>query len=236
METIGVPARDGYALGATIFSPDGEPRAVALIHPATAVPQKIYAGFAAYLAEHGFVALTYDYRGIGRSRPRSLKGFPARMRDWAEFDAEGVTTWARARWPSLPLVAVGHSVGGQAIGLCESSRHLSAAVLVTAQAAYWRLMKGFAEQLRVLALLRIIGPPLVALLGYMPAKRVDFGEDMPGPQFLEWGRWCMQKRYFFDDPTLAAPARYARVRIPVRAYGFTDDKWATPEAIALRSS
>ena len=41
METLTVPARDGYALGAAIFSPDGEPRAVALIHPATAVPQKI---------------------------------------------------------------------------------------------------------------------------------------------------------------------------------------------------
>jgi predicted alpha/beta hydrolase len=46
METLAVPARDGYALGATLFAPEGEPRAVALIHPATAVPQKIYAGFA----------------------------------------------------------------------------------------------------------------------------------------------------------------------------------------------
>jgi predicted alpha/beta hydrolase len=77
-----VAARDGYPLAATVFTPEGTPHGAVLVASATAVPRKIYRGFASYLAERGFAALTLDYRGIGGSRPPSLRGFRARMRDW----------------------------------------------------------------------------------------------------------------------------------------------------------
>ena len=82
-----ISARDGYALGATVFAPQGHPRGAVLINSATAVPRKIYRGFATYLAQHGFAVLTYDYRGTAGSRPASLRGFHVRMRDWATLDA-----------------------------------------------------------------------------------------------------------------------------------------------------
>ncbi len=58
------PARDGYALACTVFAPQAAPRGTVLINSATAVPRKIYRAFATYLAEQGFAALSYDYRGI----------------------------------------------------------------------------------------------------------------------------------------------------------------------------
>src|SRR5262249_52982075 len=64
-----IAARDGYALAATVFTPEGPPRGTVLVNSATAVPRRFYAGFAAYLAERGFACLTYDYRGVGGSRP-----------------------------------------------------------------------------------------------------------------------------------------------------------------------
>ena len=63
-----IAARDGYPLAATVFTPEGPPRGTVLINSATAVPRKIYRGFAAYLAGRGFAALTYEYRGVGGSR------------------------------------------------------------------------------------------------------------------------------------------------------------------------
>ena len=54
------PARDGYTLAATVFAPAQAPRGAVLINSATAVPRKIYRGFAAYLAEQGQTVLTYD--------------------------------------------------------------------------------------------------------------------------------------------------------------------------------
>src|SRR6185503_9811410 len=96
-------ARDGYALAATVFTPAEAPRGAVLINSATAVPRKIYRGFALYLAEQGQTVLTYDYRGVGGSRPRSLRGFPVRMRDWAALDVAAAIDHMRSVWPKLPL-------------------------------------------------------------------------------------------------------------------------------------
>jgi len=71
-DDITLPAADGYLLGATLFLPRiGARHHAVLINSATAVPRKIYRGFAAYLARRGCAVLTYDYRGIGDSRQRA---------------------------------------------------------------------------------------------------------------------------------------------------------------------
>jgi len=90
IDDITVPAMDGYPLAATLFLPRGAKRQAVLINSATAVPRKLYRGFAGYLAGRGCAVLTYDYRGIGGSRqkamtgynrPESLVGFNASMSD-----------------------------------------------------------------------------------------------------------------------------------------------------------
>src|SRR6202163_2548996 len=95
IDDINFPAVDGYLLGASLFLPRGAKRHAVLINSATAVPRKIYRGFAGYLARRGCAVLTYDYRGIGGSRqlalegyirPKSLNGFKADMADWAALD------------------------------------------------------------------------------------------------------------------------------------------------------
>ena len=77
LRLIEFSAADGYALHGTLWSPDAPPRALVLIHPATAVPERLYAGFARFLTERGFAALTYNYRGIGASRPARLGALKA---------------------------------------------------------------------------------------------------------------------------------------------------------------
>ncbi|MGY3239855.1 putative alpha/beta hydrolase [Bradyrhizobium sp. USDA 4448] len=89
-----------------------------LINLASAVPRKIYKGFASYLAHRGCAVLTYDYRGIGGSRqpamvgdfhPKSLVGFKASMSDWAALDVTAAVRRMRERYNPLPLAYVGHS-------------------------------------------------------------------------------------------------------------------------------
>ena len=93
VDDITLPAADRYPLGATLFLPRTAKRSHAvLINSATAVPRKVYRGFAGYLARRGCAVLIYDYRGTGDSRqkaltgynqPKSLVGFKASMADWA---------------------------------------------------------------------------------------------------------------------------------------------------------
>ncbi|MBR8226960.1 alpha/beta fold hydrolase [Burkholderia vietnamiensis] len=232
-EPIAFSAADGYALRGTLWSPDAPPRALVLIHPATAVPERLYAGFARFLTTRGFAALTYNYRGIGSSRPARLTKLQARMRDWIELDVGAAIAWARDTHRAVPLLAVGHSVGGHAVGLSAGTAHLRAAVLVAAHAGSTRLIESAAERLKVRLILHVLGPLASALLGYVPGKRLGLGEDLPAGVFREWSRWTALPHYFFDDPTLGAAERFSKQRLPILAVGFDDDPWANRRAIDL---
>jgi predicted alpha/beta hydrolase len=228
---VSIKARDGFALAATLRQPaNAEPRATVLIASATSVPRGYYGKFAAYLAERGFAALTFDYRGVGGSRPASLRGFPGRMRDWAALDLTAAVDYAAELHPGLPLLYVGHSFGGQALGLLPNNARVSRALFVAAQIGYWRLFP-FPENYRIFALLRLIAPPIAHAVGYMPGK-FGIGVDLPRDVFLEWASWCMKPRYLFDDATLDTRANFPNYHGALRAIGLADDKWAPPIAVA----
>lgn len=225
------PALDGYTLAATVFAPPRMPTHAVLINAATAVPRKIYKPFATDLARRGATVMTYDYRGVGGSAPKSLKGFPARMRDWAALDVTAAVAHLRQVWPNLPLCYVGHSFGGQALGLIPNNAEVSRALFIASQAGYWGLCAP-PENYRIWAFLKFLGRPLTRVLGYAPGA-IGLGESLPRDVFLEWTSWVMQKRYFFDDPTLDALNNFPNYRGPLRALGIDDDPWATPAAIDL---
>jgi predicted alpha/beta hydrolase len=240
IDDITFPAADGYLLGATLFLPRGAKRNAVLINSATAVPRRIYKGFASYLARRGCAVLTYDYRGIGDSRqksltgynqPRSLVGFKTSMSDWAALDVTSAVSWMRQRYKDLPLGYVGHSFGGQALGLLANNTEVSRALLIAAQAGYWKLMAS-PERYRVYARLNFIGAPLTRLLGYAPGWS-GLGEDLPKGVFEQWTGWVMSPHYLFDDARLAALANFPNYRGAMRALCLSDDPWATRPAVEL---
>lgn len=243
IDDISLPAADGYLLGASLFLPRGAKRHAVLINSATAVPRKIYRGFAGYLAGRGCAVLTYDYRGIGDSRqkavvgynqPKSLVGFKASMSDWAALDVTAAVAWMRERYHTLPLSYVGHSFGGQALGLLANNSEVSRALLIAAQAGYWKLMAS-PERYRVYAMLKFVGIPLTRLLGYAPAWS-GIGEDLPKDAFLQWVNWVMHKRYLFDDPKLSGLKNFSQFHGAMRALAVSDDPWATRPSIELLCS
>jgi predicted alpha/beta hydrolase len=242
-DDISVPAMDGYGLGATLFLPRGAKRRAVLINSATAVPRRFYRGFAGYLAGRGCAVLTYDYRGTGDSRqkaltgnnrPRSLAGFKATMSDWAAQDVTAAVSWMRERYRSLPFAYVGHSFGGQALGLLPNNAEISRALFVAAQAGYWKLMTS-PERYRVYAMLNFIGVPLTRALGYMPGK-AGLGMDLPKDAFLQWVGWVMSPRYLFDDAKLDALENFPKYNGALRALCMSDDPWATRPAVELLCS
>jgi predicted alpha/beta hydrolase len=243
IDDITFPATDGYLLGATLFLPRGAKRHAVLINSATAVPRKIYRGFAGYLARRGCAVLTYDYRGIGDSRqksmvgfnqPKSLVGFKASMADWAALDVTAAVAWMRERYKTLPLNYVGHSFGGQALGLLANNTEVSRALLIAAQAGYWKLMAS-PERYRVYAMLNFIGTPLTRLMGYAPGWS-GIGEDLPKDVFLRWTHWVMSPRYLFDDPRLTTLPNFPKYQGAMRALCLSDDPWATRPAVELLCS
>ena len=113
-------ADDGRGLAARLHAPAGEARASVVIHGATATPRRYYDRFARWLAAKGFRVLTYDYRGVGGSRRASLRDDDATARDWAERDAVAAVRRLREDFPDAPILMVGHSFGGQSLGLHDA--------------------------------------------------------------------------------------------------------------------
>ncbi|HKS18031.1 MAG TPA: alpha/beta fold hydrolase [Bradyrhizobium sp.] len=244
VDDIIVPAVDRYPLGATLFLPRTSRRTHAvLINSATAVPRKVYRGFAGYLASRGCAVLTFDYRGTGDSRrqaltgynqPKSLVGFKASMSDWASLDVSAAVSWMRERYSHMPLAYVGHSFGGQALGLLSNNAEVSRALFIAAQAGYWKLIAS-PERYRVYAMLRYVGVPLTKLLGYTPGW-AGLGLDLPKDAFLQWTGWVMRPRYLFEDSNLPGLSNFEKYKGKLRAICFTDDPWATRTAVELLCS
>ena len=115
MKDVQIPGKDKANLAATVFEKQSDK--VLLINSATAVPRQFYKRFASYANEHGYTVITFDYRGIGGSRPNSLRGFNAKMRDWGLLDIVSVLNWIHVELKPKQLHVIGHSVGGQLMDL-----------------------------------------------------------------------------------------------------------------------
>ncbi|MBX8574830.1 serine aminopeptidase domain-containing protein [Pseudomonas cichorii] len=230
--THSITCTNGHSVEVTTHTGAGPVKAVVQINPATGVTERMYLPFAQYLVANGFTVITYNYRGVSRKGPHP-KTVQAGFVSWADNDVEAVTHWVSGQYSGVPHLAVGHSFGGHAIGLCESSSKLSAAVTLCAHAGCLRFISPWQERLKVAILLKVLGPLSAKFLGYFPGRRLGIGEDLPADVMREWSRWTSLRQYFFDDPAVNAAARFARPTLPVLAIGVDDDPWAPAEAIDL---
>lgn len=224
-EALVIPAADGVSLAATRFPPaatGGRPSTVVLL-PATGVKRTFYERFATFLAQEGHEVLTFDYRGIGGSRPARLRGFRATMQGWAR-DADAVVDWARERPGERSVSAIGHSFGGQALALMSTTPVLDAAVTVAAQSGWWGHWPR-PSRYRLALFWYLLLPVLSPLLGYFPAKRLGVSEDLPRGVALEWARWGRNRDYFSGEPKRTRPD-FERLTAPLLAISFADDRFA----------
>ncbi len=119
-------------------------------------------------------------------------------------------------------------------GLLPNNTEISRALLIAAQAGYWKLMAS-PERYRVYAMLNFAGVPLTRTLGYTPGW-AGLGMDLPKDAFLQWVAWVMSPRYLFDDKNLASLPNFAKYKGALRALCMSDDPWATRPAVELLCS
>jgi predicted alpha/beta hydrolase len=224
MLVVTIPATDGFQLAGTEFGNASRAERVVLIAPATGVRRRLYRPFAEFLAGEGFTVVTWDWRGTGDSRPESLRGFEATMRQWGERDLAGIITWSSTRYPNARVSAVGHSYGGQSLGLAPNRDRVAALVTVCAQSGYyghWTRPQRYMYS----ALWRIGIPLTTRVAGYFPARLFRLGEDLPRGVALQWARWCRTPSYFGDW------SGHRAFKAPILAIGFMDDPFAPPAAV-----
>ena len=240
----GMPVRfeatDGFPLGGFFWRAEiaGHPAETIVINAATSVRCRYYARFAGYLCRNGFNVLTYDYRGIGESRPDVLRGLDADWADWGEKDFEAALQYAEAEAAGADIHVVAHSIGGFAVGLAPSNVKIRRVVTVGAQFAHWRDYATH-KRLQMIGKWHVVMPLLSHVFGYFPAKRLGWMEDTPKGVALDWAgmgpRFELSlrkgRRGTGRTPASQLMDRFRSIRAELLAISMTDDEYATPQAV-----
>lgn len=230
-QPVDIGCADGVVLRGQLWPAAGEAIGTVIVNCATGVAARYYHRYARFLAGHGFDVLTWDYRGIGLSRPVRLRGSGFRWRDWGMLDFEAVLRFMAARGAVRPLAVVGHSFGGFLPGLAESAVQIDRMLTVGAQYAWWG---DYARRQRLGLFLKwhVVMPAVTALCGYFPGRRLGWLEDLPAGVAHEWS--FRRRRFERNHPQTeraAVLARMAAVRAPILAVTVSDDPLGTPAAI-----
>lgn len=237
-----VSAVDGYPLDASAWINHSETlfstRPVVIINPATSVHSRYYSHFANYLFANGFDVVTYDYRGIGNSRPESLRGFDASWIDWGTQDFEGILRFVATRFRGQPIHVVAHSVGGFLVGLAESNHLVSRVFTMGAQFAYW---KDYALPRRLAMFWRwhVVMPALAAIFGYFPGSRLGWLEDTPLGVVHDWtaryprfeDAYRTGHRAMTSERRQQLVERFSQMKGETLALSISDDDFGTIPAI-----
>jgi acylglycerol lipase len=129
-------ARDGMKLPMRQWDADGKPRAVILALHGMSDYSNAFDGPAKQWAKSGITTLAFDQRGFGAGPNFGLwAGSDAMRADLSDFAAA-----ARARYPGVPLFALGESMGGAVLlsALAEPDPPALSGVILVAPAVWSR--------------------------------------------------------------------------------------------------
>jgi predicted alpha/beta hydrolase len=232
-QALTITTDDGFTLSGQLYGNPAEAHAALLIAPAMGVAQSYYAPFARWLVSQGFVVLSFDYRGMGQSRPaehrHSLRGFDADIHTWGQRDAAAALATLDGLLPATqasptPIHWLGHSLGGQIFGLVPNRDRVARMVTIGTGSGYW--LENAAQLKRMVWWLWFFVVPVVLpLAGYFPGKRLKKVGDLPAGVMSQWRRWCLHRDYMMGEGGTALREQYARIRTPILSVSFTDDEF-----------
>ena len=231
-EPVTLACADGERLQGHFFAARGDIAAApVLISPATGVRQQFYWRFADWLASQGHPTLVFDYRGIGLSLHGRLADSRARLVDWALLDQVAALEWLLARSGAAQVVLVGHSAGGQMMGLLPIHDRILRVVGVAASTGWFGGMR-FAFALKARLGLRLLVPIGTLFKGYAPTSWLGLGEDLPAQVARQWGQWCAAGGYATNAVRAGlATDFHAQVRTPIVVLHAADDDITTPATV-----
>jgi predicted alpha/beta hydrolase len=203
-----------------------------LMCTATGVKQHFYLRFARWLAQQGHDVLVFDYRGVGLSLRGKLNQNKATLADWGQKDQVAALEWLLQRSRATQVVLLGHSAGGQMLGLMPNHRHIERVVGVATSTGWFKVMRP-AFRFKARLGLGCLIPLAIKFIGYAPTSKIGLGENLPAGVAQQWGQWCEAGGYA-TNATRGQPELdfHADIRQPFTVFYASDDDIATTATVA----
>jgi predicted alpha/beta hydrolase len=230
-------------LASSVRASDGQPIAVrwfdasktarrgvtVVVAPGTAIPQRFYGSFAAYLAENGFDTITFDFRTVGESKVADLRTTDSTYVHWGTLDFPAVIDMCRERFSGQPIYVVGHSAGAWLLAIHPRHRAIAGLLAISSMSGYWGDI-GRPDRYKQWLTWTALIPVVTRLWGYVPGS-FGLGQDMPSSHMRQWARWCLDPQFMFADPEVRALDVSAEYRGRLGVVLVEDDNWARPRAV-----
>lgn len=193
VEEIQIYCSDHTTISGTLYK-TGFIKGAVMIAPATGIKRKFYHHFAVWLAEHGYAAITYDNQGIGDSLKGAIKLCPSSLESWGRIDQTAVLERLKSEFPNIKYHLIGHSAGGQLVGLMENCHELSSMFNFACSSGSLRNMK-MPFWLQANFFMYGFVPVNNLLFGYTNAQWLNMGEPLPKRVAAQWSEWCRGSGY-----------------------------------------
>ncbi len=242
VETIEVRTADGQTLFADVLEPDGDaPLGVAIFAHAmfarrTTFTRPTRGSLAELFAKAGYLTIAFDFRGHGDSEPTARGGASWSYDDLVRVDLPAVAACARARFGDLPLVVVGHSLGGNVALAAQGLGVLDADALVLVAANMWT-RRHEPSRRRWVAKRAIVEAfdVLCRRRGYFPARALRIGSDDESALYMSALSRCVREgRWTSDDGKDDYHAQTSRITVPVALVASEGDRLFCHPDCALR--
>lgn len=229
MKRIDILTEDYYSLAAHLFEPKIANQKVLLINSATGVKQQIYFSLAQYFAGQGFTVITYDYRGIGLSKPDKMNGFQASMRVWGTRDYKALTDYIKNNFEDYKKYCLGHSVGALILGMNKNSGIFDEFIFVGTQNAFVGNLR-LRTKIEAYLGFGIVQPLFTLLLGYFPASWFGLGESLPSGSAFDWRILILNKKS--TNKLLEKSMDFSKkLKQKVLVLRAEDDEWLTEKGV-----
>jgi predicted alpha/beta hydrolase len=241
LSLLDVTTKDGVVLRASVREPVGAPVGVAILAHAMFARRSEWErpkgkGVAEFLASEGWRTVAFDFRGHGDSGTPAKQGGSWSYDDLVVHDLPAMVDDARTRWPELPIVVVGHSLGGHvalashAIGKCSFDGVVMAATNVWLKdvepsRARWIMKRGSVALMNTIA----------RVYGRFPARKFKMGSDDESLEyFAAVARVPRINSWTNDDGSVDYRAAVSRCTLPALAIASDGDTLNCPPACAER--
>ncbi len=230
MQEFSLITEDGFSLAVKIFAAENSQHKLLLINSATGVKQQLYFSLAKYLAQAGITVITYDYRGIGESKPKNLRNFSASMRLWGTEDFAAVNRFIQEKFPDYDKFCLGHSVGALILGMNQGAKIFSKFIFVATQDAHYKNLK-FSVAATAFVGFGVALPVLTKMLGYFPAHAFNIGESLPTNVAKDWRTLILNRKStskLYEKITTDFSKELHQKTLVIFA---DDDAWVTPQGM-----
>ena len=230
-EKLWISCADGYQLAAQFYSISKNTQTAKtypiLICPATGITKSFYHAFASWLSEQGYDVMVFDFRGIGESLHGSLHHSSASIVDWGTLDIPAAITTLLNKSGSEKVILLGHSAGGQLLGINPLYAKVHQVIAVAGSTGY---IKGLKGRTKILApvMFNFVFPISSLIKGYGATQFIGMGENLPKLVAKQWREFCSQAGYVKNaiGKTVHHDFHH-QIACPVTSIWATDDEIAT---------